>query len=314
MVVDRATLLEQAIAFLGDHGADEERRVRERIGRLLAGTEDAEIARFVHRLLTTGASWGYHPPDPLARRINHAMAELLLEPGSELDAASRLAPAAGEPIVLVANHLSFADANLLEALLHAGGHEAVAARLTVLVGPKVFSEPYRRLSSLCFGAIKLAQSPSRASGDALMPRREVARVAAETLGAVAERRAAGDHLLVFVEGTRSRDARMQRALPAVSRYLDGADALVFPVGIHGSERLVPVGEERVHRTRAGARIGPALRAGRLRTLAGGKRGLVADALGVAIAALLPAEYRGAYSDDAAELDAARAIATAAVAE
>ena len=47
--------------------------------------------------------------------------------------------------------------------------------MTVLVGPKVYMLAVRRLASLCFGSIKIPQSQSRASGEAVMPRREVAR-------------------------------------------------------------------------------------------------------------------------------------------
>ena len=61
------------------------------------------------------------------------------------------------------------------------GYAEVANGLTVLAGPKVFAKPIRRMASLCFGAIKMPQSQSTASGEAVMPRREVARLAQETL-------------------------------------------------------------------------------------------------------------------------------------
>jgi 1-acyl-sn-glycerol-3-phosphate acyltransferase len=141
-----------------------------------------------------------------------------------------------------------------------------------------------------------------------MDRREVARLATEVIELVQKRRAEGDHLLVFVEGTRSRTARMQQALAAVSRYLDGPELDVVPLGIRGSERLVPVGEERLHRTRVVVRVGRPIRATELNRLAEGKRRLVMDTVGVAIARLLPGEYRGAYADDADGLERARAVA------
>ncbi len=302
--LDRASLLAQAVAFLA--GKDDEARVREHVGRALDLASDADVTRFVERLLGTGATWGYHPPDPLARSINHAMAVVTLEPGSSLLGGDVLG-AARRSLVFVANHLSFADANLLEALLFQAGHEAIAARLTVLVGPKVYSEAYRRLASLCFGTIKTPQSTSRASGEAVMPRREVAKLAADTLRTVAERHAAGDHLLVFVEGTRSRDAQMQRALPAVSRYLSGAETLVVPVAIRGSEQLVPVGEERIHRARVSVRLGRPFGGADLLRACRGKRALAMDAVGLAIARALPSAYRGAYADDAPGLDEARSV-------
>ena len=66
--------------------------------------------------------------------------------------------AASRPVFLVVNHLSYVDANVLDALLVSSGQRAVADRMTVLVGPKVYMHPVRRLASLCFGAIKIPQS------------------------------------------------------------------------------------------------------------------------------------------------------------
>jgi len=117
----------------------------------------------------------------------------------------------------------------------------------------------------------------------VMDRREVARLATEVIDLVHKRRAEGEHLLVFVEGTRSRTGRMQQALAAVSRYLDDPELEVVPLGIHGSERLVPVGEERLHKTCVVVRVGRAFRCSELTRLAGTKRRLVMDSVGVAIA-------------------------------
>jgi hypothetical protein len=41
-----------------------------------------------------------------------------------------------------------------------------------------------------------------------------------------------------------------------------------------------------------------------------KRGLLMDVVGLLIARQLPSEYRGAYADDAPNLEAARAVAAA----
>jgi hypothetical protein len=51
-----------------------------------------------------------------------------------------------------------------------------------------------------------------------------------------------------------------------------------------------------------------MRAAALERRAAGNRRLMMDAVGVAIAALLPEDYRGAYGDEVAGLEEARAIA------
>jgi len=306
--VSTKALIDQALAFLATEDPAELAHVRAHLERALGEVTGAELEGLLERMASAGSDWGYHESEALARRLNHALAELVLEPGSELLGIEWLQAARRGSVTFLANHLSFSDANLFECLLHAHGYEDVASRLTVLAGPKVYTETFRRFSSLCFGSIKTPQSSDRASGEAVMSRREVARLATETITLVEERRRLGDHLLVFVEGTRSRSASMQPALPAISRYLDDETTLILPLGIAGSERLVPIGEEKLHRTRVRVEIGRPFLGRDLHERCSGKRQLMMDVVGVAIARRLPAEYRGVYGCDRPGHEAARAIA------
>ncbi len=282
--------------------------LREALAPVFASAPPEEQRALLHQLLTTGDGWGYFPPCALARRVNLTLGHLTVLPSSRLIGAERLTALQGREVVYLANHLSFSDANLLAYLLEREGHSAACDRLCVLAGPKVFTDPFRRFSSLCFGAIKLPQSPTRASGEAVMPRREVARVAAATIAASMERLALGDHLLIFVEGARSRSAAMQPALGAVSRYLERPSTLLVPLGIVGSEQLVPIGEEHGHPTEVTIHIGAPIEAAQLWRAAEHKRGLLMHAVGAAIAQLLPPTYQGYYAatNQDAELMQARA--------
>lgn len=296
-------LVETAASFVTPALSEE---VRSSLTSLLAEQDDTAQRELLQRLMTTGEGWGYFPPNPLARRINYALGELTVTADSTLRGAEHL-PAHGTPSVYLANHLSFSDANLFAYLLEREGHAASVERLCVLAGPKVFTDAFRRFSSLCFGAIKLPQSPSRASGEAVMPRREVARLAAETISTCEERLRSGDHLLVFVEGTRSRSAAMQPALGAVSRYLEVPGTQIIPLALTGTEHLVPIGEEHAHTTHVDAVVGTPLSAEALVEASEGKRGTQMHAVGLAIARLLPESYRGFYADeDQPELTAASA--------
>ena len=135
-----------------------------------------------------------------------------------------------------------------------------------------------------------------------MPSREVARLALDSIRTAGERHAAGEHLLIFVEGTRSRSGSLQRGLAAVTRYLEPPARWVVPFGVWGSEKLLPLGDERVQRARAEARVGRPIRTEELFRLCGGKRPLIIDVVGFLIASLLPAPYRGFYAEPQSALE------------
>jgi 1-acyl-sn-glycerol-3-phosphate acyltransferase len=293
---DRA-IIDQVVAFAGDRPAADLAKLRVNLEALLQEHGKAAVQHLIERLMTTGDRFAYYPPDILAKRIHYAVAEITMTPESEIVNADRLEAIRTEPVVFLANHLSYSDANLFEILLARAGFAEISNRLTVIAGPKVYSDPMRRFSSLCFGTIKTPQSSALSSDEAVMPVREVARLARETIDIARDRQKKGDALLVFVEGTRSRSASMARTLPAVARYLDEFDGFLVPVGIIGSERFVPVDEERIHPTKVQIRIGKPVAAKTLDDRCEGNRRLTMDAVGVAIGRLLPAEYTGVYADD-----------------
>ena len=202
--------------------------------------------------------------------------------------------------------MSYSDANCLEVLLHRVG-SPLSDRLTAIAGPKVYSSLKRRFSSLCFGTIKTPQSSALSTEDAVMNPRDVARAARRSIEVAHERLRAGDALLVFAEGTRSRTYGLQPMLAGATRYLDGPGTYVLPVGITGTEALFPVGGDTLHSVRTVARFGPPIQASALRELAGDDRRIMMDTIGLAIAELLPPEFRGAYGGEATDVGDARRV-------
>jgi 1-acyl-sn-glycerol-3-phosphate acyltransferase len=210
-----------------------------------------------------------------------------------------LARLADGPVVIIANHLSYADANVIEVLLHQNGGTRLTNRLTALAGPKIFTSRERRFSSLCFGNIKVPQSADVASEDAVLSAREVARAARFAIGVARHRLQAGDALLLFAEGTRSRTARMQSMLAGATRYLDVPGTHVLPLGLTGSENLFPVNSRGVRPAQVIVQLGQPFSAEELMALASDDRRLAIDAAGLAVAELLPPSYRGVYKDTSA---------------
>jgi 1-acyl-sn-glycerol-3-phosphate acyltransferase len=127
-----------------------------------------------------------------------------------------------------------------------------------------------------------------------MSAREVALAARQTLDTARARLAAGDSILLFPEGTRSRSGGMQPFLAGVARYFEDDDVPVVPMGLCGTEHMFAIGEERLGSARITMTIGPPLSSRSIRAATGGNRRRFMDALGVAVAAVLPPAYRGTY--------------------
>jgi 1-acyl-sn-glycerol-3-phosphate acyltransferase len=140
-----------------------------------------------------------------------------------------------------------------------------------------------------------------------MNSRDVARAARRSIDVAHDRLGQGDALLVFAEGTRSRHCGLQPMLAGGTRYLDRPGTWIVPAGITGTEALFPIGSDTLNSVQAVTRLGRPIDAALLRARAGGNRQLMMDSVGLAIAQLLPIEYRGAYGDGAAFEDARRLL-------
>ena len=296
----REPLIAAITAFLARDHAPALGELQEALRREIDAAGPDALAALGHRLAEPGSDWSYYPSDPLARRIHRALARRVLQHEPALLGTEHLAAVAGKPLVMIANHLSYSDANLIEVLFHQAGAGGVAERLTVIAGPKVYSNLRRRFSSLCFGTIKVPQSSGVSTAEAVMNPRAVAAAARRVIEIAHERLRLGEALLVFAEGTRSRTGEMQRLLPGVARYLGSPGTVILPVGIAGSETLFPIDEGSLNPVRIEVRIGPPVDADALRRTSGGNRQIMMDTIGLAIAAVLPPEYRGAYASPSKE--------------
>ena len=135
--------------------------------------------------------------------------------------------------VLVANHASHADTAALLAALPARRRPAVAAAADYW-----FGRPGRTVACRLAGGF-----PVRRNGGG-----------GADLAAAGELLAAGRDVIVYPEGTRSRDGSIGEFHSGAARLAESTGAPLVPIGIAGTNELLPV-HGALHRSRITVRIG-----------------------------------------------------------
>ena len=291
----RDDLVAAIAGFVAHKAALDVTAVRAPIERAIDDCGTGAVEALQARLAQPSDAWAYYPRDPLAQLVHQRLAGVVLKEAPRINGIAHLDAIGGRPFVIVANHLSYSDANVVEVLLQQAGRGDIANRLAVVAGPKVYTDVARRFSSLCFGTIKSPQNDTVSSGEAAMAARDVAAAARSTIAAAHERLRQGDALLLFPEGTRSRSAQMQAFLPGVSRYFTVPGLLVVPIGLSGTEHLFAIGEQTLSSATIVMSIGAPIEADAIRAECGTDRRQFVDCLAAAVADLLPPAYRGVYS-------------------
>ncbi len=293
-VCGREPLVDAIVRFLAREHASDTHEIRACLEQAIDESGPDAIERMAERLARTGSDWAYYPRDPLARRIHRELAPRVMKHDPIVTGTEHLDTVAGRPVVIMANHLSYSDANVLDVVLLKVGAASLADRLTVVAGPKVYSSVSRRFSSLCFGTIKVPQSAERSSDEAVMNPREVARAARRAIDIAQERLRLGEALLVFPEGSRSRSGDMQRFLPATARYVAPSGTWVLPAAITGTERLFPIDAGALNPVPIAVSFGRPISTEALHAQTRGHRRAMMDTIAAAVAQLLPIQYRGVY--------------------
>lgn len=220
--------------------------VRQTLVDLLAVTDDETLSTALKGLTLLGEDYQVYRADPFARRLSRLYMACLVQPDSRLLGLEHLqgAVAAG-PVLLLGNHRSYVDTQITD-LLIARQDPGIADRLLAVAGPKVYADTFRRVAALGLNTLQTAQSTRVASEQAATSVREVARIAAQTVRQAEERMLAGDAVLLYPEGTRSRDGQLGPFLRGASRYARLPGLRVLPLALDGSERIYPIDDPHLH--------------------------------------------------------------------
>jgi len=211
-------------------------------GRVESATE-AEMAAMQATFVTAGDAYQLYPASPFAQDITRRVMGYLTAPG-EIEGREHLERFLTEGPrrrMLVCNHLSYTDTQVTDVVLVNHGLGAVADRLVAIAGPKVYTDPWRRMAAIALNTRKTAQSSAVASEQDALGARELAMVARDTIADCERLMDEGWIVLLYPEGTRSRNGRLQSFLRASARYLSLPDLQVLPVAQTGTEHVYPIG-------------------------------------------------------------------------
>jgi len=284
--------------FLGDYvGPDCERReaVEASVARTTAATSDAEWAELLSMFENLAQDFGPQPGHKLASDLLLAFVGPLLNSNSTLSGIEYLDEAmrasdSGRRVMLICNHLGYADTICTRGLLKRADRGGVMERLCPVAGPKVYLDPIRRMGVASSPSIRVAQSSQLASNAAELSPREVALIARRCLEDAGNEMDHGRIVLLYPEGTRSRSGHMGPFLRAVARWLTIDGVLLLPLGQWGSEVIDRVEDDYIRSGTVHCRFGPVLDS-RALTESGLSRIEVAARAHEAVAKLLPESYR-----------------------
>jgi 1-acyl-sn-glycerol-3-phosphate acyltransferase len=226
-----------------------------RVAEVVAQLDDVHLMATMERLTTTGDGYGFFEVDPAARKITRAYMDSF-SAGSTIFGLDRLsAAAAAGPVLIVCNHLAYCDTVLKDMVIAQAGAEHLADRLIAVAGPKVYETPFRRMASLSIGTIKTAQSTAITHDEGALSPREVAEIAVRSVLTAHEQMRSGGLVVLYGEGSRSRDQRFGPFIKATRKYAKFPGCQVMPLALSGTDRLMPIAQPQMHLGTAEVRVG-----------------------------------------------------------
>lgn len=205
----------------------------------------------------------------------------------------------GKKIVFMSNHLSYADQPVFDQALKRNGFGEIANKVIALQGLKIERNLLRRFLISSSNTIRI-WPPTIHPADEKEKNKKFA-MDRQALEYAKLNLNNGYHLLIFPEGTRSKTKKLQRGEPGVTHFLTlSKDTFVVPVGICGTEKILPIGRSIPLPKSSSVTFGEPIIVSQLVSQFGHlpkdeKRREMIDFIMKKIAGCLLQQYRGVYS-------------------
>lgn len=253
--LDPSTMRQMVISFLSDHVADVEDGAGPQAREIVEGWDDATIRDVRDCLKNLGQEIKLYNAHPGCRQVSRAWANNIITT-STVEGENHLTQSvASGPTIIICNHLSYFDTTGTDVALFNAGLKDIANNIVALAGPKVYSDLFRRYAASCLNTLPVPQS-TQFSHTARINPRELAKQAHTSKDLASNLANDGFIPLLYAEGSRSRDGRLQPFLKAVHRYLRVDGMHVVPAAILGSWQVMPVGSGKLHRAPISLQFGP----------------------------------------------------------
>lgn len=210
----------------------------------------------------------------------------------------------GKKIVMLSNHLSWADPPVTTETLKRNGFTEMAEMATIIAGIKLHTDPVRNLLGAAYDVIPVwspfTEPKNQEEKEIRLEMHREALIKAE------QALETGHHLLIYPEATRSRTQQLAVGRPEITHYLARdltkvENTFVLPIGIYGTEKILPVGALLPDVNSATVVFGEPIDVAKVvkmfehspREI---RRQLIMDYFMYRIADCLPKKYRGVYSN------------------
>lgn len=207
-------------------------------------TSETKAAVGLHRIKRIEG--GVRPAIPLVKKAMGGIERMFVS-GATLEGAKNLVEVrrlldTGKHIIIVPNHLSNSDGPALDTVFTRNGFSDLAKKFVFLAGLRM--EEHFTTRTLQRFARTISVWPPTMKPEAVEEIAERNRMISDPLTPARYALNQGDILVLYLEGGRSRTGALKHAYAGASRYFDLVDdTFVLPIGVSGTDIMLPVGSK-----------------------------------------------------------------------